>query len=114
MQKIRTHSKDSHLRPGEEALSDILNGTTERLVIDNDTMATQNFFQTYDGLVKYIEMQQGEEATAAAKKWSEGFFTRGECPECHGDRLNKEALHFFVDGKNIADLCRLDISDLYE
>ncbi len=98
----------------EEALSDILNGTTERLVIDNDTMATQNFFQTYDGLVKYIEMQQGEEATAAAKKWSEGFFTRGECPECHGDRLNKEALHFFVDGKNIADLCRLDISDLYE
>ena len=62
----------------EEALSDILNGTTERLVIDNDTMATQNFFQTYDGLVKYIEMQQGEEATAAAKKWSEGFFTRGE------------------------------------
>ncbi len=77
-------------------------------------MATQNFFQTYDGLVKYIEMQQGEEATAAAKKWSEGFFTRGECPECHGDRLNKEALHFFVDGKNIADLCRLDISDLYE
>ena len=99
---------------GEEALSDILNGTTERLVIDNETMATHNFFQSYDGLVKYIEMQQGEEASAAAKKWSEGFFTRGECPECHGDRLNKEALHFFVDGKNIADLCRLDISDLYE
>ncbi|MDE5919706.1 MAG: excinuclease ABC subunit UvrA, partial [Duncaniella sp.] len=54
-----------------------------------------------------------EEASAAAKKWSEDFFTRGECPECHGDRLNKEALHFFVDGKNIADLSRMDISDLY-
>ncbi|MDE6431416.1 MAG: excinuclease ABC subunit UvrA, partial [Duncaniella sp.] len=81
---------------------------------ENETMATYNYFQTYDGLVKYIEMQQSDEATAAAKKWSEGFFSRGICPECHGDRLNREALHFFVDGKNIADLCRLDITDLYE
>lgn len=97
----------------EEAMSDILNGTTERLVIENDTMATSNYFHTYEGIVKYLEMQNGEEASAAAKKWSEDFFTRGECPECHGDRLNKEALHFFVDGKNIADLSRMDISDLY-
>ncbi|MDE7474133.1 MAG: excinuclease ABC subunit UvrA [Duncaniella sp.] len=98
----------------EEAMNEILNGTSERLVIENETMATYNYFQTYDGLVKYIEMQQSDEATAAAKKWSEGFFSRGVCPECHGDRLNREALHFFVDGKNIADLCRLDITDLYE
>lgn len=98
----------------EEAMNEILNGTSERLIIENETMATYNYFQTYDGLVKYIEMQQSDEATAAAKKWSEGFFSRGICPECHGDRLNREALHFFVDGKNIADLCRLDITDLYE
>ncbi|MDE6186850.1 MAG: excinuclease ABC subunit UvrA [Duncaniella sp.] len=98
----------------EEAMGEILNGTSERLVIENDTMATYNYFQTYDGLVKYIEMQQADEASASAKKWSEGFFSRGVCPECNGDRLNREALHFFVDGKNIAELCRLDISDLYE
>ena len=98
----------------EEAMNEILNGTSERLVIENETMATYNYFQTYDGLVKYIEMQQSDEASAAAKKWSEGFFSRGVCPECNGDRLNKEALHFFIDGKNIADLCRLDIADLYE
>ncbi|WP_289287153.1 excinuclease ABC subunit UvrA [uncultured Duncaniella sp.] len=98
----------------EEAMGEILNGTSERLVIENDTMATYNYFQTYDGLVKYIEMQQADEASASAKKWSDGFFSRGVCPECNGDRLNREALHFFVDGKNIAELCRLDISDLYE
>ncbi len=98
----------------EEAMSDILNGTPERLVIENDTMATYNYFNTYEGLVKYIEMQQGDEASSAAKRWSEGFFTRGVCPSCKGDRLNKEALHFFVDGRNIADLARMDISDLYE
>lgn len=98
----------------EDALSDILNGTTERLVIENETMATNNYFQSYDGLVKYIEMQQADDASASAKKWSEGFFTRGICPECNGDRLNKEALHFFVDGKNIAELCRMDIAELHQ
>ncbi|MDE6371294.1 MAG: excinuclease ABC subunit UvrA, partial [Duncaniella sp.] len=84
------------------------------LVFETDSMATMNYFLTYDGLVKYIEMQQADEASASARKWSEGFFTQGVCPECHGDRLNKEALHFYVDGKNIAELCRLDISDLYD
>ncbi len=98
----------------EEAVGEILNGTNERLVIENDTMATYNYFNTYEGLVKYIEMQQGDDASAAARKWREGFFSRAECPECKGDRLNREALHFFIDGKNIAQLCRLDISDLYE
>jgi len=98
----------------EEALQEILHGTTEPLRLENDTMATMSYFQSYDGIVKYIEMQQGEEASAAAKRWSDGFFTRGECPECHGDRLGREALHFFIDGKNIADLCRMDIADLYE
>ena len=78
----------------EEAMNDILNGTNERLVIDNDTMATHNYFQSYDGLIKYIEMQQDEEAGAAAHRWSEQFFSRVTCPECNGQRLNREALHF--------------------
>lgn len=105
---LRTPIKDLP----EEALNEILNGSTDRLVIENETMATYNYFQTYDGLLKYIEMQQGEDASAAAKKWSEGFYSRAVCPECNGDRLNNEALHFYIDGKNIADLCRMDISEL--
>ena len=40
--------------------------------------------------------------------------SRKICPECNGDRLNREALHFFVDGYNIADLCRMDIDKLYQ
>lgn len=98
----------------EECLSDILNGTTEQLTLDDEVKAAGVFATTYDGLLKYIEMQQNEDATAAARKWSEGFYSRSECPECHGDRLNKEALHYFVDGKNIAQLSRLDIAQLYE
>lgn len=80
----------------EEAVNDILNGTSERLNIKNETMSLNNYFLTYEGIVKYIEMQQADEATAAAQKWSGQFFSRVTCPECHGDRLNREALHFFV------------------
>ena len=98
----------------EETLRDILEGTDERLKIKSDNLSLQNYFLTYEGLVKYIEMQQDDEASSAARKWSGQFFTRCVCPECHGDRLNREALHFFVDGKNIADLSRLDIADLLE
>lgn len=96
----------------EEALDDILNGTEERLVINNETMSTSNYFLTYDGLIKYIEMQQAEDADSQAQKWAGQFFSRIECPECKGARLNKEALHFYIGGKNIADLASMDISEL--
>lgn len=98
----------------DEALSDILNGTTERLVLKNDTLSTSNYFQTYEGLVKYIESLQDEDSGRAARKWSGQWFSRAVCPECCGARLNREALHFFIDGKNIAELTHLDIGDLLE
>ena len=107
---IKTPIKD--LPP--EAINDILNGTPERLAIKNDTMSLSNYFQSYEGLIKYIELQQSEDAGAAAQKWSGQFFSRATCPECNGNRLNREALHFFIGDKNIADLARLDISELLE
>lgn len=98
----------------QEALEDILNGTDERLNVHSEGSSISNYFQSYDGLLKYIELQQGEDATSAAQRWSGQFFSRKTCKECGGDRLNKEALHFFIDGKNIAQLSKLDIAELLE
>ena len=98
----------------EEAINDILNGTDERLNIKSETLSTSHYFTTYEGIIKFIEQQQSDDADSALKNWSGQFFSRVTCPECNGDRLNKEALHFFIDEKNIAELCRMDISDLYE
>lgn len=98
----------------EEAVNDILNGTSERLHIKSENNSISNYFLSYEGLIKYIELQQQDDASADAQKWSGQFFSRTVCPACHGDRLNREALHFFVDGKNIAELSRLDISDLLQ
>ncbi len=99
---------------GEEALNDILNGTNERLTIKTESQNTFGYFREYEGLIKYLEIQQSEDASAKAQKWSGQFYSRAVCPECGGQRLNKEALHFFIDGKSIADLASMDISDLYE
>ena len=98
----------------DEAIDEIMGGTDERLNIKTETLSTQNYFLTYDGLLKYIEMQQSDDASAVAQKWAGQFYSRCQCPECHGDRLNKEALHFRVHGKNIAELARMDVSDLAE
>jgi excinuclease ABC subunit A len=98
----------------DDAMNEILNGTTERLAIKTETMSTNNYFMSYEGVIKYIEMQQDDEASSAAQKWSGQFYSRGLCPECNGDRLNKEALHFFIGDKNIAALTKMDIADLYD
>ena len=96
----------------EEALNDILNGTNERLSLRTETLSTSNYFLTFDGLLKYIEMQQDDTATSAAQKWAGQFFSRAVCPECGGARLNREALHFRLHDKNIAQLAAMDISEL--
>ena len=98
----------------DEAIDEIMGGTDERLNIKTETLSTQNYFLTYDGLLKYIEMQQSDDASAVAQKWAGQFYSRCQCPECQGDRLNKEALHFRVNGKNIAELAKMDVSDLAE
>lgn len=68
----------------DEALNDILNGTDERLNVKNLSLGNSNYFLTFDGLVKYIEMQQQSDATAKAQKWAGQFVTTVSCPECGG------------------------------
>lgn len=96
----------------DEAIDDIMNGTDERLNIKGDSLNLHNYLMTFDGLVKYIEMQQDENASGKAQKWAGQFFSRTTCPECHGQRLNREALHYRLNDKSIADLAAMDISDL--
>ncbi len=98
----------------DEALQEILYGTNERLKIKNVSLGNSNYMVNYEGVTKYIEMQQEEDASATAQKWAGQFITTTLCPECKGQRLNKEALHFKLSGKNIADLAQMDIQSLYD
>lgn len=98
----------------EEALDAILNGTDEKMLMKNGALGASNLILSFEGVLHYIEMQQDSEASATAQKWANQFSKVATCPECNGQRLKKEALHFRIDGKNIADLSNMDLSELKE
>ncbi len=93
----------------DEVFDAVLNGTTD---IQPVSGYSQSYFSAYEGVVKYIEMQQGEDASTKAQKWAGQFYSQTICPECKGARLNKEALHYVINGKNIDDLVKMELSDL--
>jgi len=98
----------------QEAIDEIMYGTNERLKIKNKALGYSNYLVTYEGVAKYLEMQQDDDASATARKWAGQFITTTVCPECNGQRLNKEALHYRINGKNIAELAEMDIRRLYD
>lgn len=98
----------------DEAIDEIMFGTEERLQIKNESLGSSNYVVAFDGVAKYIEMQQDSDSSASAQKWAEQFIKTDVCPDCEGQRLNKEALHYKINGKNIAQLAEMDIQHLYD
>lgn len=99
----------------EEAMNDIVFGTDERLQIKSESLGgASNYTLSFEGVAKFISMQQENETSAAANKWAEQFVKTGICPECNGQRLNREALHYKINDKNIAELAEMDIQKLYD
>ena len=96
-----------------EAVDEIMNGTDERLNIKNHALGVSNYFLSYEGILKYIELQQESSASATERKWAGQYSKTVTCPECHGARLCRESLHFRLRDKNIAQLAAMDIGELY-
>ncbi len=95
-----------------EVIDEVLNGSPRRLRLRSEIIhTTSDYFTQYDGIVKYITQLQ--DASATEQKWAEQFSCTAECPECHGARLNKEALHYRLHDKNIFELASMDIDELY-
>ena len=97
----------------DEAIDEIIYGCPERLRIPAAVAGTTNdYYMQYDGLAKYISVLLEGDSSAAAQKWADQFSRTATCPECHGQRLNREALHFRINNKNIAELAGMDIGEL--
>ena len=97
----------------EDGLNAILFGTSERIHLKNSPLGTSmNYMMTYEGVIKYIDAQKDDNPSQKAQKWANQFIRETPCPECNGQRLKKESLYFRIDGKNISELARLDISEL--
>jgi excinuclease ABC subunit A len=98
----------------EEGLDEILNGSTEELLISNSAIGTDTNYRTrYEGLVHYISLQQ-EDGSSTEQRWADSFYTPVVCPHCNGTRLNREALSFRIADKNIAELANMQLDELYE
>ena len=98
----------------EEAIDEILYGSPVPLRLNSSSEMFYDTISTYDGLVKYIQQQKDAGVSAKELRWAEQFSAMQQCPECGGARLNKEALHCRLNGKNIYELASMDISLLYE
>ena len=99
----------------DEALDEIMNGTLEKVRIDKSVVHTSSdYFTEYDGLIKYIQSAMEYDDSASNQKWAEQFLSTIECPECHGQRLNRESLSYRIWDKNISELSEMDISELKE
>ena len=98
----------------DEAIDEILYGSDDRLKIKSQLMGTSSeYFTTYEGVVKYIQLLQERDPSPTAQKWAEQFARTATCPECHGAKLNREALSFRIHDKNIQQLATMDIGELY-
>jgi excinuclease ABC subunit A len=97
----------------DEVLNAILHGTGERIQLKNSPLGSSiDYMMTYEGIVKYVVNEKGDNLSKSAQKWADQFHKTCKCPDCNGQRLQKEPLHFKIDGKNIAELAMMDIGEL--
>lgn len=99
----------------EEAMQEILYGRLEDVKVSKDLVKTSSdYFTDYQGVVKYLRSIMDDDDSTAGQKWADQFLDTCECPECHGQRLNKEALSYKIWDKNIAELANMDINVLMQ
>lgn len=99
----------------EDALTDVLYGYPEPIRLENKEMGVMsNSLYTFEGVIKYVTMQEENTTSKKANKWAGQFVSTVRCDACGGQRLNRESLSFRIAGKNISDLAEMELSDLYE
>ena len=97
----------------DDALNEILYGTLEDVRIDKSLVHTSSdYFTNFDGVVKYLKSVMEDSDSLSGLKWADQFQSMCKCPECHGQRLNREALSYKIWDKNISELAAMDIKEL--
>ena len=99
----------------DDVIDEIMHGSNDKIRMRSALIhSSSDYFVKFDGLAKYIQMQQDADASATARKWAEQFSIVDICPQCHGKRLKEEALAFKILGRDIYDLSSIDIDDLIQ
>ena len=94
-----------------DVLEIILYGSEEPVAVASKKYPGTDWNTKFEGIITFLKNQQESESDKI-QDWIKDFLIIKECPECHGQRLKKESLHFLIDDKNIAELSDMDISGL--
>ncbi|MDE5543786.1 MAG: excinuclease ABC subunit UvrA, partial [Bacteroidales bacterium] len=99
----------------EEGLRAILEGEHRMVkMVVEDVGVTRKFDIDFDGLYSFIKRLYEDSSSLNAQKWASQFMNSRVCEHCHGTRLQNIALHFKIDGRNIAELSAMSLDELYE
>lgn len=96
-----------------EVIDIIMHGSDEPVAVASRKHPGTDWDTTFDGIINFLKKQQ-ETGTDKILDWLKDFTVVTACPECHGERLKKESLHFRIDGKNISQLANMDVRELSE
>ncbi len=97
----------------QDTLNDIMYGADEMVKIKNESLGITNVYTLdFEGIVNFMEDQYDNSSSKNLRKWAYKFMKKMPCPECKGQRLKKESLHFKINDKNIADLAEMDLKSL--
>lgn len=99
----------------EDAMNEILYGSIENVRIRKELVHTSSdYFVEFDGVVQYLQSVIDNDDSASGQKWADQFLTVCQCPECKGQRLNRESLSYRIWDKNISEVADMDIAELKE
>jgi excinuclease ABC subunit A len=97
----------------DEAIDVILYGANQSFDVKKEYLGVMTTYTlNFEGIINFIEAQNNENASPAIRRWAGSFMNHVACPQCEGTRLKKEARHFKIDDKNIAEVANLDIREL--
>ena len=72
-----------------------------------------HFVRPFEGIINQLERRYRETASDWSRREIEQWMKKSSCPECDGQRLNTQALHVLLGGKNIAEVCSLPVGEVF-
>ncbi len=99
----------------DEGFKTIMYGSDEMFRVKNENLGiTHTYNLNFEGIINFISSQYDESTSRSVRKWASEFMQQKSCPECDGQRLKKESLHYRIMNFNIAQLAQMDLVSLKE
>ncbi len=96
-----------------EAKEIILHGGKEKFTVNSKELGIKRSYSIdFEGIASFIETTYRNSDSTSLKRWAMDYMDLVNCSSCNGTRLQKEALNFKLNGKNIAELANMDILEI--